>query len=52
MLISPDELASLEDALDLLSDPTAMQKPAEPRLADEAGAVVTGEELRDRYLER
>jgi prevent-host-death family protein len=52
VLISPDELASLEDTLELLSDPVAMRELAASRLAYEAGDVVTGEELRDRYLKR
>lgn len=52
VLISPDELASLEDTLDLLSDPTAMDELAASRRAYAAGDVVTGEELRDRYLKR
>lgn len=52
VLISPDELASLEDTLELLSDPTAMEELAASRRAYEAGDVVTGEDLRDRYLKR
>lgn len=52
VLISPDELASLEDTLDLLSDPTAMEELAASRRAHEAGDIVTGDELRERYLKR
>jgi antitoxin YefM len=52
VLISPDELASLEDTLDLLSDPKAMEELASSRHAYEAGDVVTGDELRERYLKR
>lgn len=52
VLISPDELASLEDTLDLLSDPKAMEELAASRQAYEAGDVVTGDELRERYLKR
>ena len=33
VMISPDELASLEDTLDLLSDPEAMSELADARLA-------------------
>jgi prevent-host-death family protein len=52
VLISPDELASLEDTLELLSDRTTMEELAASRRAYEAGDVVTGEDLRDRYLKR
>jgi len=51
VLISPDELASLEDTLDLLSDSDAVASLAESRAAYEAGDYVTGEELRSQYLE-
>lgn len=52
VLISPEELASLEDALELLSDPLAMAELRESRAAYEAGEYVTGEELRAKYLSR
>jgi len=52
VLISPEDLASLEDTLDLLSDPEAMAQLDESRRAYAAGDVVTGDELRDRYLRR
>ena len=52
VLISPEELASLEDTLELLSDPTAMEQLAASRRAYEAGDVVTGDQLRDRYPAR
>jgi len=47
--ISPDDLASLEDTLELLSDPIAMKELAEARRADSDGDYVTGEELRARF---
>ena len=50
VLISPEELESLEDTLELLSDPDAMRQLAESRQAYAAGDFVTGEELRSRYL--
>jgi antitoxin YefM len=50
VLISPEELASLEDTLELLSDPEAMHQLDESRRAYAAGDFVTGEELRSRYL--
>lgn len=52
VLISPDELASLEDTLDLLSDPQAMNDLRESRAAYEAGDFVTGDELRAMYPKR
>ncbi len=52
VLISPDELASLEETLDLLSDPEAMAQLREARTAVEAGDYVTGDELRAKYLAR
>ena len=50
VLISPEELESLEDTRELLSDPDAMRQLAESRQAYAAGDFVTGEELRGRYL--
>lgn len=52
VLISPEELASLEDTLELLSDPEAMREVDESRQAYAAGDFVTGEELRRRYPTR
>lgn len=49
VMISPDELASLEDTLELLSDPAAMDEIAGARRAHAAGEYVTGEELRARF---
>ena len=46
VMISPDDLASLEDTLELLSDPEAMRELADARTAHAAGDFVTGEELR------
>jgi prevent-host-death family protein len=52
VLISPDELASLEDTLDLLSDADAMTQLREAQTAVEAGDYVTGDELRAKYRSR
>lgn len=49
VMISPDELASLEDTLDLLSDPDAMRELAEARRAHQDGDFVTGDQLRKRF---
>ena len=50
VLISPEELASLEDTLELLSDPEAMRELDESRRAHAAGDFIAGDELRSRYL--
>ena len=52
VLISPDELASLEDTLDLLSDAGAMAELRDARAAAAAGDYVTGDELRIKYRAR
>lgn len=52
VMISPDELASLEDTLELLSDLDAMDEIAEARRAHAAGEFVTGDELRARFPAR
>ena len=52
VLISPDELASLEDTLDLLSEPDAMAQLRAAQAALEAGDYVTGDELRAKYPTR
>lgn len=49
VLISPEELESLEDTLELLSDPEAMRQLDESRQAYTNGDFVTGDELRKRY---
>ena len=49
VMISPDELASLEDTLELLSDPDAMRELAEARRAHTAGDFVTGNQVRSRF---
>ena len=52
VLISSEELASSEDTLELLSDPEAMAQLRESRAALAAGDVVTGDDLRAKYLKR
>jgi len=49
VMISPDDLASLEDTLELLSDPTAMQEIADAKRAHEEGDFVSARELRKRF---
>ena len=50
VLISPEELESLEDTLELLSDPEAMRQLEESRRAHADGDFISGDELRRRYL--
>jgi antitoxin YefM len=45
VLISPDDLAALEETLDVLCSPDAMGQLAESREAMAAGDVLDGEEL-------
>lgn len=52
VIISPDELESLEETLELLSDPKAMRAIRKADAAVEAGEVVTADELRSTYLKR
>ena len=49
VMISPEELTSLEDTLELLSDPEAMRELDEARRAVSEGDYITGEELRARF---
>ncbi len=49
VLISPEELDSLEDRIDLLADADAMAELRQARAAVEAGDYVTGDELRATY---
>ncbi len=52
VIMSPDDLESLEETLDILSDPTVLDaiREAEEDLA--AGRFVTGEELRRMFPAR
>ncbi len=49
VMISPDELTSLEDTLELLSDQEAMRELDEARRAASEGDFITGNELRARF---
>jgi len=48
--MSPDDLEALEETLDILSDPKAMTEIRRAQREVAAGKVVTGDELRARYL--
>jgi antitoxin YefM len=52
VIMSPDELESLEETLDILSDPKAMREIRKAEAAIDAGDVVDAAALRDRYLKR
>jgi antitoxin YefM len=49
VIISPDDLAALEDTLELLSDPEAMEQLRASRAAHESGDFITGDELRAKH---
>jgi prevent-host-death family protein len=50
VLMSADELASIEDTLELLSQPGALDEIAEARREVSTGDVVPADELRSKYL--
>ena len=50
VLMSPEDLAALEDTLDLLSDPAAMAEIEAARRDTAAGRTVGTDELRVKYL--
>jgi antitoxin YefM len=52
VLMSADDLAALEDTLELLSDPTAMADIEHARREVEAGHTVSADEIRAKYLQR
>lgn len=45
VIVSPDDLAALEETIDVLSSPEAIQQLTESRRAVEAGDVLDAEEL-------
>ena len=50
--MSPDDLAALEDTLELLSDPAALAEIRAARDDIARGRVVSADELRAKYLGR
>jgi antitoxin YefM len=50
--MSPADVEALEDTLELLSDPQALREIEAGREDVRAGRVVTGDDLRARYLRR
>ena len=51
VLVSPDDLAALEDTLELLSDPAALKEIEKARRDLARGKGVTAEDLRAKYLD-
>lgn len=49
VILSPDDLESLEETLDILSDPDAMRGIEESERAIDAGDLVTADQLRARH---
>lgn len=52
VIISPDELESLEETVEILSEPRAMQAIRKAEKDINAGKGVSGEQLRAKYLKR
>jgi prevent-host-death family protein len=52
VIMSPDDLAALEDTLELLSDPAALEEIRAARNDIARGRAVSAEELRTKYLSR
>ena len=48
--MSPEELESLEETLDILSDPKAMREIRKAEAAIDANDVIDAAALRERYL--
>lgn len=52
VILSPADLEALEDTLDLLSDPRAMEEINAARDDAETGRVLSADELRAKYLDK
>lgn len=52
VIMSPEDLEALEDTLELLSDPKALKELAKARAEVARGQVISGEDLRAKYLGR
>jgi antitoxin YefM len=52
VLVSPEDLASLEDTLELLSNPTALAEIKQAQEEATAGKTLTADQLRAKYLNR
>jgi len=52
VILSPDDLEALEETLDILSDAKAMREIRKAERDVETGNIVTGDELREKYLNK
>jgi antitoxin YefM len=52
VLISPDDLASMEETLDILSTPGALDEIREAQAEIDAGLGVSGDDLKKKYSDR
>ena len=52
VILHPDDLESLEETLDLLSDPRALEEIRQAGKDIEAGNYLTAAEIRARFLDR
>ncbi len=52
VIISPDDLAAIEDTLELLSDPAALAEIKKARAEVAKGQVLGADELRAKYLSK
>ncbi|MGH9165451.1 MAG: type II toxin-antitoxin system Phd/YefM family antitoxin [Acidimicrobiales bacterium] len=52
VILSPEDLESIEETLEILSDPTAMREIRKAERDIDAGRAVTAEQLRAKYLKR
>ncbi len=52
VILHPDDLESLEETLDLLSDPLALEEIRAAQREVDAGSYLTADELRSRFLSR
>ena len=52
VILSPDDLESLEETLDILSDPRAMREIRKAEVELDKGKIVTANELRAKYLKK
>jgi prevent-host-death family protein len=52
VLVSPDDLESLEETLDVLSTPGALDEIQKAQQEIDTGQFVSADELRDKYLKK
>ncbi len=52
VIVSPDDLAALEETVELLSDPAALRAIEEARAEVARGETVSADQLRTKYLGR